>query len=152
MRPVALIIGPYRDATEDDERLLLDVVRSLADAGWAPVWYPPCLAPALNDRRPAQRAAALACSAALVSALARSRHLAAAFVVRPEGGEYSSGMLRDLDAWAAAGGQAALVIPWERVTSDLRPTVVALRGLRERLEQSVIGWPAPGGTGPRGGS
>lgn len=104
--PIALVVGPWRDATRDDHLRMEVALADLLTAGWAPIFYPLALENVLDDHDPEQRGQALAASESLVRQLARAQVAGVAvglFVVEPGDGLHSEGMRRDLCAWSSEG-------------------------------------------------
>lgn len=111
-RPLALVIGPWRHRSLADDSTMDLVLSRLVRAGWAPVFYPRALGAVLSDHVYEERDAALACSQALVEALARAG--ADLFVVHPSGGRLATeGMEADLAAWRKACGPEPVLAPIE---------------------------------------
>lgn len=116
IRPVALVVGTWRDATPEDHKRMDLILTRLLERGWAPLFYPRAflapprailgvpgvpMPPLLDDTKRDQRAVALECSQAMVRALAQSRHPVDMFVDRHGASE---GMWLDIAEWARATG------------------------------------------------
>jgi lipopolysaccharide export system ATP-binding protein len=72
MRPVALVIAPYKTATPEERSQTFRAANHLTALGWCPVFLPWALEKVLDDDRPEQRSIALECSAGFVATVARA--------------------------------------------------------------------------------
>jgi hypothetical protein len=113
MRPVALVIAPFKTATNEEKAQTIRAVHHLLAHGWTPVFLPWALDKALDDQRPEQRRIALECSSAFVQTVAMNLRNAAFQV----GARVTEGMQRDIADWVSA--RSAAIEP-------VRPTLQSL--------------------------
>lgn len=107
LRPIALVIAPFKTATREEKAATLDACYALLDKGYLPIFLPWALGELLDDHDPEERALALECSRAFVKRIARDRDTQA-FVV---GERLTEGMVRDIGDWIDVRGQRPLKAP-----------------------------------------
>lgn len=103
LRPIALVVGPWRDRTEEDAARMDGILERLLQRGWAPIFYPYALSRLVDDDREPDRTVGLLASKSLVHYLAWNAHTFPVALFVDRGCTASEGMLVDLEEWEWAG-------------------------------------------------
>lgn len=98
-RRIAILVAPFRDRTQGDERELAETKAALLQLGFVPIFLPDTLRDVLDDWDTDRREMALACSADFVQACARLKES----VIVQVGERITEGMRSDIKAWREAG-------------------------------------------------